>query len=366
MSTPKIRTQLVFGCILASAATSAHAEWSFTPRAALWFDNAVQRQTGIDFNNDPARLKYIADQQATIAAINSITPALAFFGVVVPPTTVSADASTTARRTTQAKYPQFGGTLTFDWRGSETTQLALTALYGETDAELNEITTQYFRYSAFNSSAIDSIELATSAEGRLKRLDLEITMQHRLNENFSLIGGVRAERTEARFDFSTTSFASANLYNLFAYNLTLIYLQNNLPVPPNLLPTYTLNPAATTGTQTQTTWIYSGRFGAAAYAPVGEKHLFYVNGLVHVSHTPQANSTQVFSNGFTSRTRGFADETTIGPDISVGYMYRFTDRFGVDLRYRAAVYFPVSGDFDFEDARVNHGASIGFTTWFDE
>lgn len=366
MSILVVRTRLALGCLLACVAPASHAEWSFTPRAALYFDNAVQRQTGIDFNSDPARLKYIADQQATIAAINTITPALAAFGVVVPPTTISADAATTARRTTQAKYPQFGGTLTFDWRGSESTQVALTALYGETDAKLDEITTQYFRYTSFNSSAIDSIELNSHAEGDLSRLDLELTVQHRLNETFSYIGGLRAERTRASLDFSSTSFASANFYNLVAFNLSLIYLRNNLPVPPNLLPTYTLNPTAITGTQTQTTWTYSGRFGAAAYAPVGEKHLFYVNGLLHVSHTPQVSSVQVFSNGFTARAAGFTDETTVGPDISVGYMYRFSDRFGVDLRYRAAVYFPVAGDFDFEDARVNHGVSLGFTTWFGE
>jgi hypothetical protein len=45
-------------------------------------------------------------------------------------------------------------------------------------------------------------------------------------------------------------------------------------------------------------------------------------------------------------------------------MYRLSDRFGIDLRYRATVYFPISGPNDFKDARVNHGAGLGFTTWF--
>lgn len=364
MSNLVVRAPLALGLLIAGVATPSHAEWSFTPRVSLYFDNAVQRQTGIDFNNDPARLKYIADQQSTIASINALTPAFASVGVILPPTTVTVDPATTARRSAQAKYPQFGGTLSFDWRGSENTQVALTALYGKSDTELNEITTQYFRYSSFNTSAIDSIELNSRAEGRLDRLDLELTVQHRLNETFSFVGGLRAERVRSDLDFTSTSFASPNFYNLVAFNVSLLYLRNNLPVPPNLLPTFTLNPPAITGTQTATTWIYSGRFGAAAYAPVGEKHLFYVNGLLHVSHAPQINITQVLSNGFTSRIPSFSAETSVGPDISVGYMYRFSDRFGVDLRYRAAVYFPVKGDFDFEDARVNHGASLGFTTWF--
>jgi hypothetical protein len=59
----------------------------------------------------------------------------------------------------------------------------------------------------------------------------------------------------------------------------------------------------------------------------------------------------------------YDSETTVGPDISVGYMYRVSDRFGVDLRYRATVYFTVSGPSDFKDSRVNHGVGLGFTTW---
>jgi hypothetical protein len=45
-------------------------------------------------------------------------------------------------------------------------------------------------------------------------------------------------------------------------------------------------------------------------------------------------------------------------------MYRFSDRFGVDVRYRATVYFPISGPSEFKDSRVNHGIGTGFTTWF--
>lgn len=366
MSISVVRAQLALACLLACMASPSRAEWSFTPRAALYFDNSVQRQTGIDFNNDPNRLKYIADQQTLIASINALTPVFAQLGVFLPPTTISVDPATTARRTTQAKYPQIGGTLSFDWRGSESTQVAITALYGKTDSELSEVTTQYFRYNSFGSSAIDTVQLSTQAKGDLDRLDLELTVQHRLNETFSLVGGVRAERVNIDTDFTSTSFASANFYNLVAFSGTVILQSRNLPVPASFLPTFTLNPPAITGNLKQTTWVYSARVGAAAYAPVGEKHLFYVNGLLHVSHTPQVNSIQRFSNGFTVSVPSFASETTIGPDISVGYMYRFSDRFGVDLRYRAAVYFPVAGDFDFEDARVNHGVSLGFTTWFGE
>jgi len=54
-------------------------------------------------------------------------------------------------------------------------------------------------------------------------------------------------------------------------------------------------------------------------------------------------------------------ESAIGPDISVGYVHRFTDTIGLDVRYRAIVYFPISGSRSFDDPRVNHGINAGLT-----
>ena len=142
---------------------------------------------------------------------------------------------------------------------------------------------------------------------------------------------------------------SGNFFNLVA-RLT--------GLPPIVLTT----PAPVHADENTTNWIYSMRFGAAAYAAVGEKHLFYVNGLLQLSYNPDADY-HTFSGGSTA-TQSIPGETTLGPDISVGYMYRISDRFGVDVRYRGTVYFTVSGPSNFKDSRVNHGPSLGFTTWF--
>ena len=96
---------------------------------------------------------------------------------------------------------------------------------------------------------------------------------------------------------------------------------------------------------------------------MGEKHLFYVNGLLQISRTNAGNYTTQYENAAATQSPGFSD-TSIGPDISVGYMYRLSDRFGFDVRYRATIYFPIAGDFEFKDSRVNHGVGVGFTTWF--
>jgi hypothetical protein len=115
-----------------------------------------------------------------------------------------------------------------------------------------------------------------------------------------------------------------------------------------------------------TSWTYSARVGAAAFATVGEKHLFYVNGLLQLSYHP-ANTVHFTNSAGSSQTQGngaaFETETSLGPDISVGYMYRVNDRFGIDVRYRATVYFTVDGPSSFKDNRVNHGIGVGFTTW---
>jgi len=100
---------------------------------------------------------------------------------------------------------------------------------------------------------------------------------------------------------------------------------------------------------------------------VNDRHLFYVNGLLHLSHYNPGlrffTNSQGQSSGQTIRSAIYDSETTVGPDISVGYMYRVSDRFGVDVRYRATIYFTVSGPSDFKDSRVNHGVGLGFTTW---
>jgi hypothetical protein len=341
--------------LLSCIALPANADWSITPRASFYFDNTIQRQSAFNYNT-PEHQAGSDKLQADLASVNATSLAFGF-----PPTTLKIDPIDVSQRADQIAFPEFGATLTFGLGNSETTQVSLTALYGTTSAHAVRLSTESFHYSGFGTNVIDTDAQTARITTDVKRLDLEATVQHRLNETFSLVGGVRAERTSSDVSGSVTEVGSANFGNLFISNLNLYAVQQGFPAP--FAPIYALDLGPGIVTESFSVWTYSIRVGAAAYAPVGEKHLFYVNGLLHFSRLVGPTAAFHYANGSTSPDP-IPSETSLGPDISVGYMYRFSDRFGVDVRYRAQVYFPIAGPYKFDDARVNHGVGIGFTSWF--
>jgi hypothetical protein len=334
------------GCLVAFGACTAPAlaEISITPRIGVYFDNVTQRQSGIDYNTP-----------ASQNLVNTIVAAAQASGL-----TASAEPARNARNSTQLAFPQYGGTVTFDWRGSESTQVALTALYGKTTGDATQVVIQGFNYGAPGLTIRDTLNRTTLGDGDFSRLDLEATVQHRVNETFSLVGGLRAERAKSRFDETATVSMTTNVFNFLVDVENQARAQLGLPLRP---PLYFVNQAVDQAVESWSSWSYSARFGGAAYAPIGDRQLFYVNGLLQYSYRPKVTDTIASSTTGTVSARQ-PSETFLGPDISVGYMYRLSDRFGIDLRYRATVYFPISGPNDFKDARVNHGAGLGFTTWF--
>jgi hypothetical protein len=316
------------------AAGAARADVSITPRFAYYFDNTSQRQTAVDLNT--------ASAQALLNTINSLAGALG--------ATFTTQPANSARRSSQLTFPQYGATVSFGLHGSDATQIALTALYGTARGNDTTIDQQFFQYRYLGVNVQDTLATTAQRQGRFSRLDVEATLQHRLNETFSLVGGLRGERTQSAFDRTIQSGLSTNFQNLVLLSA-------------GGAPYFLTAPVPETAHDSVSTWVYSARFGAAAYAPVGDKHLFYVNGLLQLSRTPNATvMTYVKSSGATL-TNTANGETTVGPDISVGYLYRASDRFGIELRYRATVYFTLSGDSKFSDSRVNHGLSLGFTSW---
>jgi hypothetical protein len=320
--------------MLAVVALPARAEVSFTLRTAEYFDNTIQRQSAVNFNTPAA-----AAQVANVAALARQLGA-----------TLVTEPAVNARNSTQIAFPQFGGTLTFGWRGSDSTLIALTGLYGHSTGSATQLVQEYFDYTLAGVTVRDVLETRNIGKGDFTRLDLEASMQHRLNETFSLIAGVRAERTTSDLNDTITNVLSTNFFNL---------VEQLAGLPPIVLTSSPPDIAR----ETYSTWTYSARVGAAAYATVGERHVFYVNGLLQLSYAPDYPHSFVSSTTGTARYDKLRGETDMGPDISVGYMYRMSDRFGIDLRYRATVYFPVSGASNFKDARVNHGVNLGFTTW---
>lgn len=317
----------------------ARAEVSITPRVGYYFDNTSQRQSAVDYSS----LESEEDLQLEEEFVELLGGEFAI------------GPYESARNSSQLAFPQYGATITFSLPSSDATQFAFTALYGETSSEGTEIIQRLKAYSVLDLLIRDTEVTNVRTTADYTRLDLEATVQHRLSETFSLIGGVRAERIYVSGSDAYASVQSYHLYN--AVNDVL-----GLGLPPN----YQEAEARNVENYHATSWTYSGRIGAAAFAPVGEKHLFYVNGLLQLSYHP-ANTVHFTNESGSGATEGngavFEEETSLGPDISVGYMYRVSERFGIDLRYRATVYFTIDGPSDFEDSRVNHGIGAGFTFW---
>ena len=87
------------------------------------------------------------------------------------------------------------------------------------------------------------------------------------------------------------------------------------------------------------------------------------NGMIQGSYQPSTNfNTRFFGvNGDLVREEDRIDsgELSIGPDFAVGAQFALAENIALDIRYRAILYFPISGDFDFGDTRVNHGGNLG-------
>lgn len=329
--------------LLALTTPPARAETSITPRFGYYFDNTSQRQSAIDYST-------LADAGEAAAEASFVRQFGGSFAI---------GDFETARNSSQLAFPQYGGTLTFTLPAHETTQVALTALYGRTSGTGQELIQRFRAYSVFDLLIRDTELYSVRTNADYTRLDLEGTLQHRLNETFSLIAGMRAERFTID---GTDAFAAVQSYHL--YNAVIAQL--GLPLDPY----YQTAEPRHLETYRAASWTYSGRIGAAAFASAGDRHLFYVNGLLQLSyrrandvHFTNAAGQSGSSKGLEFNSAAYRSESSLGPDISVGYLYRLNDRLAIDVRYRATVYFTVNGPSDFKDSRVNHGLGVGFTTW---
>jgi hypothetical protein len=326
--------------VAACLAAPAQAGVSFSPRFFLYFDNAYQRSSGFD---EQTALLTGADADAS-ADLSE------FFET---PVVVETHDAVSASISNQQVYPLFGAAFTLDLDNSKRTQLSVSALYGKSTSNLATLQTFQQDITVEGLTSQDVITQHISGKSKAKRLDLELTLQHRLNERFALLGGLRYERIKSSgtFDFQNTS--SNNGQNLFS----LLFGTGEVVIG--------INQSNGTMHNRVTDDVFSARAGGAAFVNFGQRNMVYLNGLVHVTHQSAhgAKSRLVVPDLEFDETNSIdiTSETAIGPDISVGYAHRFTDTVGLDVRYRAIVYFPVSGNRDFDDPRVNHGINAGLT-----
>lgn len=326
--------------VAACLAAPAQADFSFSPRFFLYFDNAYQRSSGFDDQN---ALLAGADEEASEELSD-------FFG---EPVLVDTHTATSAGISNQQVYPLFGAAFTAGLDSENRTQLTFSALYGESDTDIATLQTFEQDITVQGLTAQDVITQHISGKTKAKRLDLELTLQHRLNERFALLGGLRYERIKSTGDFDFRNVSSNNASNLFS----LLFGSGEVVIG--------LNEAEGFAKSEVTDHVLSARVGAAAFANLNQRNMVYLNGLLHVTHQSAEDSETRFVVEDLDFDETFEidvkSETAIGPDISVGYVHRFTDTIGLDVRYRAIVYFPISGSRDFDDPRVNHGVNAGLT-----
>ena len=326
--------------VAACTAAPAQADFSISPRFFLYFDNAYQRSSGFD---DAEAVSVQEDAELS----QQLTD---FYET---PVTVLTHDITSASINNQQVYPLFGGAITVDLDAAKRTQLTLSALYGKADGDMRLVQTYNQDISVFDFTARDLVTATYDGTVKAKRLDLELSLQHRLNERFALLGGLRYERVAAKSTVDVRYQSSNNAANVFS----ILFGDSSLLLD--------LTELEGTMTSKGTDHIFSGRFGGAAFATINQRNMVYLNGLMHVTHVPGTKGKSRFIvpevDVDERNTIDIEGETAIGPDIAVGYVHRFTDTIGLDVRYRAIVYFPVSGPRDFDDPRVNHGINAGLT-----
>jgi hypothetical protein len=326
--------------VAACLASPAQADFSFSPRFFLYFDNASQRSSGFD---EQASLTAAGDAEQSEQLSD-------FFGT---PVDVNTHSVNSAAINNQQVYPLFGAAFTAGLDSANRTQISFSALYGTANSDFKILQTFQQDISVEGFTAQDVLTQTMQGDVKSKRLDLELTLQHRLNERFALLGGLRYERIKSSGTFAFNNVSSNNASNLFE----LLFGEGDIVIG--------LNEANGTMSNKVTDHILSIRAGGAAFANLNQRNMVYLNGLLHLTHQSAEDSVSRFvvedlDIDETNEIK-VKSETAIGPDIAVGYIHKFTDTIGVDVRYRAIVYFPVGGNRDFDDPRVNHGINAGLT-----
>ena len=338
------RALLLGGVALAaSLAAPAQADVVVGPRVSYYFDNSNLRTSSLDDTSDTVTV----DEQATALLRQA-------FGEEVVLTERQQGSGVQAE---QVGFAMIGGMVNF---GDDRDRITITAMYGEGSGALSQ-TESLSRELRIGPDTITDIATFTGGgDVDTRRYDFEATWQRRTSENFAIFGGVRYERLETSGDVDLRTAATNNIGNILQEAAAIVAGDN--PPPPAPQPP----PAIGLAFQQATLETYSIRAGVTAFVPVGESANVFFNGMLHASYQPDYSSKTDFLDPNSralvrSERETLSGETSFGPDIAVGVQFVLSEDLALDLRYRAILFFPVSGEQDFADARVNHGVNVGLS-----
>lgn len=314
----------------------AHADVVVGPRASYYFDNSNLRNT---------------DLTSVTEAGMVLSPELeaALEDALGEDVAVSETGFSEALLADQIGFPMIGAMVNF---GGDRDRFTLTAMIGSGSGQAELIATRSVAV-AFSGGTIRDTEVQTLiGDTQIDRIDIEATWQRRLNENFALTGGIRYERLDRTDDGLFTAVASEQI---------LSFLLDDASAPLRSEPgVFTIASESTVETVT-------ARFGGTAFVPVGDNINTFFSGMMQVGYQPDFDQQLTTAFPDSPELGSFTDQSTqngeisMGPDMAVGMQVILMENLALDLRYRAIVVFPLSGDFEFSDARVNHGVNIGLS-----
>lgn len=316
---------------------TANAEVIISPRVSYYFDNSNLRVSDLSSNIQPdpvvdqARTQRLQDVFGDDALLES-------------------QSEGSGQTADQVTFPMYGGAITV---GDDRDRFTLNALYGSGKGRVDTVFTSSQRLSVGDVEFLDLAVIRANDRIKTDKFDLELTWQRRLNEKFAVFAGVRYERLETGGPVIVRRSATNNIDNFFAELDGVDGPTANIEAKP-------LPQRLNTKSKLET---YSLRAGVTAFVPVNQSLIAFFNGMAHVSNQPKYTVTDTLF-GVNDEVIGINEfsnsgEISAGPDIAVGAQFLITDNISFDVRYRAILFFPLSGDFSFSDARVNHGVNMG-------
>ena len=333
---------VAMGMLTAASAAPAYADVVIGPRASYYFDNSNLRTSGVDagldedFTLDPADAQVLRDR----------------FGAEPELQTYNDGAGILAD---QLAFAMFGGMVNF---GDDRDRFTLTAMYGQAEGNVAQSAALVTNLFVGGQEAADLTSISGRSINDASRTDVELTWQRRTSERFAFLAGARYERLDTAFDGMLTITQSSDIPNLIIRSRAEL---NGDPLPPVIRqPAIVLDYRQSGVIQT-----FSARAGATAFVPFSDNAVAFFNGMLQASYQPDYDVTttiedpgDVFSGTETESETG---EFSIGPDFAVGAQFILSSNLALDLRYRAVLFFPLSGQQTFSDARVNHGVNIGLS-----
>ena len=313
----------------------AHADVTIGPRFSYYVDNSNLRSSNVDGLRDDLR---VVDDQVAADLTAALSPAQV---------TLTETDNGRATNAEEVTFPMFGALINF---GDDRDRFTIMGMYGKGTTRNELLSTRELTLMVDTATFNEISVIETITDDEIERFDIELTWQRRLNEELAILGGVRYERLNKTGSGRVSITDTDEVRQFISTTLGTTGNGGGFGAPQRI---GTISNLET----------YSARLGVTAFVPASQNTVLFFSGMVQGGYQPATPvDTQFFDrDGLVVREEARQDrsEFSAGPDFAVGAQFMVSDDIALDVRYRAIVSFPLSGEFSFSDARVNHGVNLG-------